>query len=143
MSSFTDPHIAAIDNAMTGLEPCMQEFCRSHEFAMTRSHEGSFNVPRRWLQRESAGIRQEIGLVIAFPMQERLARGFYSAIPCKLYIAAFDRAAQRQYSANVFDGEPFHCLEHSLRSYLSDAMAKLNACTPEFILRHGTHDLNL
>ena len=140
MSCFTDPKIAAIDDALTELEPSLDEFGRSHGFALTRSHQGSFNVPRRWLQRETAGIRHEIGLIIASPMPERLERGFYPEIPCTLYIAAFDRAAQRHYDTRVFESQPFSSLRDSLRRYLADALAKLDACTSDYILHYGVHD---
>jgi hypothetical protein len=140
MSCFTDPKIAAIDDALTELEPGLGEFGRSDGFALTRSHEGSFNVPRRWLQRESAGIRHEIGLIIASPMPERLERGFFPDIPCTLYIAAFDRTAQRHYDTTVFEAQPFSSLRDSLRRHLADAVAKLDACTPDFISHYGVHD---
>lgn len=140
MSSFRSPQIAEIDDALTELEPALNEFGRSHGFALTRSHEGSFNVPRRWLHRESAGIRHEIGLIIASPMPERLERGFYPDIPCTLYVAAFDRAAQRHYHAAVFEAQPFRSLKDSLGHHLADALAKLDACTPEFVSHHGVYD---
>ncbi len=140
MSSFNNPQIAQIDDALAELEPSMDEFGRSHGFALTRSHEGSFNVPRRWLHRESAGIRHEIGLIIASPMPERLERGFYPDIPCTLYVAAFDRAAQRHFHAAVAEAAPFRSLRDSLSGHLATALAALDACTPEFIAHHGTRD---
>jgi hypothetical protein len=140
MSSFTNPKIAAIDDALTELEPIMTGFGRSHAFTLTRSHEGSFNVPRRWLHRESAGIRHEIGLIIASPIQERLDRGFYPDIPCTLYVAAFDRAAQRHYQTAVVEAEPFQLFRDSLTRHLADALGRLDACTPEFIADHATRD---
>jgi hypothetical protein len=140
MSSFTNPKLAAIDDALAQLEPTMDEFGRSHGFALTRSHDGSFNVPRRWLHRESAGIRHEIGLIIASAMPERLERGFYPDIPCTLYVAAFDCAAQRHYQAAVTEAEPFRLLRDSLSHHLADALAVLDACTPEFIAHHGVCD---
>jgi hypothetical protein len=140
MSCFNNPKIAAIDDALTELEPNLDEFGRLHGFVLTRSHEGSFNIPRRWLQRESAGVRHEIGLIIASAMSERLERGFYSDIPCTLYIAAFDRAARRHYDARVFEAQPFSSLRDSLRRHLADALAKLDICTADFILHYGVHD---
>jgi hypothetical protein len=140
MSDFSNPKIAAIVDGLSELEPCLAEFGRAHGFALSRSHEGSFNVPRRWLHRESAGIRHEIGLLIASPMSERLERGFYPGIPCTLYVAAFDGAAQRHYQAVVTEAEPFGSLRDSLSHHLAGALAMFDACTPEFIAHHGTCD---
>jgi hypothetical protein len=140
MSDFSNPKVAAIDEGLSELEPSLAEFARCHGFTLTRSHEGSFNVPRRWLHRKSAGVGQEIGLIIASPMPERLERGFYPEIPCTLYVAAFDRAAQRHYHAPVTEAEPFRSLRDSLSRHLASALATLDACTPEFIAHHGTCD---
>lgn len=140
MSIFANPQIAAIDDGLMELEPCLEEFGRSHDFTLTRSHEGSFNIPRRWLHRECAGIRHEIGLVIASPMPERLERGFYFEIPCTLYVAAFDRSSQRHYHTTISESQPFSVLKSALSSHLADALAKLDACTPEFIARNGVSD---
>lgn len=140
MSPFTNPKLAAIDDALTQLEPCLEEFGQAHGFALTRSHEGSFNVPRRWLRRDSGAVVHEIGLIIASEMPERLERGFYPDIPCTLYLAAFDRKAQRHYDTRVFEAQPFSSLTDSLRRHLADALAKLDACTPDFILHYGVHD---
>jgi hypothetical protein len=106
----------------------------------TRSYEGSFNVPRRWLHRDSAGIRHEIGLIIASPMSARLERGFYSDIPCTLYVTAFDRKAQRHYHVTVFEAQPFLSVRDSLSHQLADVLSKLDACTADFILHYGVHD---
>ena len=97
-------------------------------------------MPRRWLHRESAGIRHEIGLIIASPMPERLERGFYADIPCTLYVAAFDHAKQRHYHAPVTEAEPFCSLRDSLSRHLASALATLDACTSEFIARYGVSD---
>ena len=135
-----NPKIAAIDDALTELEPSLDRFARSHGFTLTRSHEGSFNVPRRWLHRDAAGIRHEVGLIIASPMPERLERGFFADIPCTLYVAAFDRAARRHYYAPVFEAQPFRSVRDSLSHHLADALSKLDACTADFILRFGVND---
>ncbi len=140
MSEFSDPKIAAIDDGLAELEPGLAEFARCHGFTLTRSHEGSFNVPRRWLQRVSAGVVYEIGLIIASPMPERLERGFYPDIPCTLYVAAFDRAARMHCHASVTEAEPFRSLRDSLSRHLASALATLDTCTPEFIAHHGTCD---
>lgn len=140
MSSFSSPQIAQIDDALAELEPRMDEFGRSHGFVLTRSHEGSFNVPRRSLHREAAGIRHEIRLIIASPMPERLERGFYPDIPCTLYIAAFDRSAERHFHEAVAEAEPFRSLRDSLGRHLASALTMLDACTPEFIAHHGVCD---
>ena len=137
MSCFTDSKIAAIDDALTELEPALDEFARSHGFALTRSHEHSYNVPRRWLHRDSAGIRYEIGLIISSPMPERLERGFYPDIPCTLYIAAHDQVAHRHYDTRIFEAQPFRSLKDSLGRSLAEALAKLDACTTDFILHYG------
>jgi hypothetical protein len=138
--SNTDPNLAAIDDALTELEPSLDAFGKKHGFALTRSHEGSFNIPRRWLHRDSGTIRHEIGLIIASAMPERLERGFYPDIPCTLYIAAFDRKAQRHYHGTVFEGQPFSSLKDSLHCHLEDALAKLDGCTPDFISHYGVCD---
>ena len=140
MSSISNPQIAEIDDALAELEPAMDEFGRFHGFVLTRSHEGSFNIPRRWLHRESASIRHEIGLVIASPMPERLERGFYPDIPYTLYVAAHDRAAERHFHAAVAEAEPFRSLRGSLGRHLANALAMLDACTADFIAHHGTND---
>ena len=107
MSSFAHPKIAAIDDALSELEPVLEEFGRAHGFILTRSHNGSLNVPRRWLHRESAGVRHEVGLIISAPMPERLDRGFHPDLPCTLYIAAFDLAAPTHYYTAVVEAQPF------------------------------------
>ena len=140
MSDFSNPKIAAIDDGLSQLEPGLAEFARTHGFTLTRSHEGSFNVPRRWLHRQSASVGQEIGLIIASPMPERLECGFYPDIPCTMYVTAFDRAAQRHYHAPVTEAESFRSLRDSLSRHLASALAMLDACTPEFIAHHGTCD---
>jgi hypothetical protein len=140
MSDFSNPKIAAIDDGLAELDPCLAEFGRSRGFALTRSHEGLFNVPRRWLHREWAGIRHEIGLIIASPMPERLERGLYPDIPCALYVAAFNRAPQKHYQATVLEAQPFGLLKDSLSHHLADALARLDACTAEFISHHGVCD---
>ena len=140
MSDFTNPKIAAIDDGLAELDPCLDTFGRSHSFALRHSHEGSFNVPRRWLHRESGGIRQEIGLIIALPMPDRLVRGFHPEIPCTLHVAAFDRLARRHYHATVFEALPFRSVRSSLRDHLAEAVAKLDACSPDFIAQYGVDD---
>lgn len=140
MSDFKNPKIAAIDGGLSELDPHLEEFGRSHSFVLTRSHEGSFNVPRRWLHREFAGIRHEIGLVIASAMQDRLERGFYPDIPCTLYVAAFDRVARRHCHATIFEARPFRSVRESLSDHLAAAIAKLDACSPEFIAQYGVDD---
>jgi hypothetical protein len=141
MSAVTNPKLAAIDEALTDLEPTLEEFGGAHGFALQRSHEGSFNVPRRWLRRDLGAVVHEIGLIIALPMSERLERGFYSAIPSTVYLVAFDRTAQMHYEARIFEAQPFSALRDSLRGHLADALAKLHTCTPDFISQHGVHDL--
>lgn len=140
MSPLTNPKLAAIDDALRELEPSLGEFGQAHGFALTRSHEGSFNVPRRWLHRDSGAIRHEIGLIISLAMPERLERGFYPDIPCTLYVAAFDRKAQKHYQTPVFEALPFRSLRNSLDLHLADALAKLDTCTSDFISRYGVHD---
>jgi hypothetical protein len=140
MSPFTNPKISAIDDALTEIEPILDAFAQAHGFALTRSHSGSFNVPRRWLRRKSGAILHEIGLIIASEMPERVERGFYPDIPCTLYLAAFDRRAQRHYDIRVFEAQPFSSLRDLLARYLADALAKLDACTPDFISRYGVQD---
>jgi hypothetical protein len=140
MSPFANPKLAAIDDALTELEPSLNEFAQAHGFALTRSHEGSFNAPRRWLHRDSGVIRHEIGLIVSSKMPERLERGFYPDIPCTLYFAAFDRKAQMHYETIVFEAQPFISLRDSLPRHLADALAKLDACTPDFISRYGVQN---
>src|SRR5688500_1792320 len=114
MTTFSNPKLAAIDDALTEFEPCLAEFAHCHGFTLTRSHDGSFNVPRRWLHRESAGIRHEIALIIALPMPERLKRGFYPDIPCTLYVTAFDQSARKHYHLVVCEAQPFTLFSDSL-----------------------------
>jgi hypothetical protein len=140
MTAFANPKLAAIDDALTEFEPCFANFAHSHGFTLTRSHDGSFNVPRRWLHRESAGIRQEIGLIIASPMPERLERGFYPDLPCTIYVAVFDRAARKHYHTTVCEARPFSSLRDSLGHHLADALAKLDTCTSDFISQYGVDD---
>src|ERR1051326_6352750 len=110
MSPLTNPKLAAIDDALTELEPILEEFGLVNGFTLGRSEEGSYNVPRRWLHRHLPSVRHEIGLIISVGMPERLERGFYPDIPCTLYIAAFDRKAQRHYDDRVFEAQPFSSL---------------------------------
>jgi hypothetical protein len=140
MSPFTNPKLAEIDAALTQLEPGLEQFAQVHGFALTRSHEGSFNVPRRWLRRVSGAVVHEIGLIISSETPDRLERGFYAEIPCTLYVAAFDKDAQRHYRSTVFEAQPFRSLNESLSRHLTDALGRLEACTPEFLRRHGVGD---
>jgi hypothetical protein len=143
MSALSNPKLAGIDDALTELEPFLVEFGRSHGFKLARSHEGSFNIPRRWLYRESDGtspIRYEIGLVIALEMSERLERGFFPEIPCTLYITAHDREACMYYHAAIVEAQPFSSLKDSLSDHLGNAGTKLKACTRKFISEHGSRD---
>jgi len=140
MTSLTNPKLAAIDEALSECEPCLDAFANSRGFTLTRSHDGSFNVPRRWLHRESSGVRHEIGLIIALPMSERLERGFYPDIPCTIYVSAFDRAARKHYHSPVCEAQPFSLFRDSLSHHLADAIAKVDACTSEFILQYGVDD---
>ena len=136
-SPHANPKLAEIDDALTELHPILEEFGLAHGFTLHRSHEGSYNIPRRWLRREAAPGVQEIGLIIALEMPERLKRGFYQELPCTLYITAFDRKAHRHYETRVFEAQPFCSLRDSLHRQLEDAAAKLDVCTPDFILQHG------
>ncbi len=143
MSPFSNPKLAEIDEALTELEPYLVEFGRAKGFTLMRSHEGSYNVPRRWLRRDfgtSPVVRHEVGLVIAAPMPERLERGFFPEIPCSMYIAAFSPANRMHYDAIIFEAQPFFCLRQSLAAYLRDAAGKLEGCTGDFILRNGKPD---
>jgi hypothetical protein len=143
MSVLSNPKLAAIDDALNDLEPCLTEFGQTHGFTFLRSHEHSYNIPRRWLHREAAGIRHEIGLVIALQMPERLKHGFFPEIPCTLYIAAFERERQMHYSASVFEAVSFSSLRTSLPGYLLEAERKLQVCTSAFICEHGAHDATM
>jgi len=69
-----------------------------------------------------------------------LERGFYPEIPCTLYVAAFDGAAQKHYHTTIFEAQPFDAVKRSLNNDLATAIAKLDACTPEFIARYGVLD---
>jgi len=140
MSPHTNPKLAAIDDALTELHPILEEFGQAHGFTLHCSHEGSYNVPRRWMRRDAAPILHEIGLIIASEMPERLERGFYPEMPCTLYITAFDRKAQRHFTTRVIEAQPFSSFRDSLRQHLADAVAKLDVCTPDYILHYGVHD---
>lgn len=140
MSSLDDLKLATIDDALTECEPCLEEFAYAHGFALTRSHNESFNIPRRWLRRETDGIHHEVGLIIALHMPERLARGFYPDIPCILYIAAFDRTTQKHYHADICEAQPFVLFRDSLRHHLADALAKLDACSAAYISQYGVDE---
>jgi hypothetical protein len=140
MSSHGHPKLDEIDEALIQLEPLIDDSIRAGGFVLTRSHEHSYNVPRRWLQRTVAGICHQIGLVIASPMPERLERGFYPEIPVTLYVAAFDREAQKHYDTVISEAQPFVLFRDSLRQHLADAIARLDTYTPEFIAQHGVDD---
>ena len=128
-----NPKLAEIDIALTALEPTLSEFGRAHGFNLVRSHEGSFNIPRRWLHRHLGGIFHEIGLIISIPMPERLERGFFPTIPCSLYITGVDRKTGRHYHHFILDGYPFERLTDSLPTHLGDALEKLDRCTIDFL----------
>ena len=139
-SSFTNPKLAAIDDALTELHPCLLQFGRAHGFSLGRCHEGSFDVPRRWLSREPRGlpgIQHEIGLGISLPMAERLERGFFPEIPCTLSISANDTESRMHYHATIFEAQPFCSLRDSLPGHLLDAAARLDTCTRDFISQQG------
>jgi hypothetical protein len=140
MSAHTNPKLAAIDDALTEVEPILEEFGLAHGFTLTRSHEHSYNVPYRKLHRESGVIRHEIGLIISSDMPERLERGFFPDIPCTMYIAAHDRQTHMRYGTRIFEAVPFSALRSSLQGYLMEAERKLATCTLGFIAEHGTRD---
>ena len=140
MSPHDNPKLAAIDDALTEFHPILEKIGNIHGFTLHCSHEGSYNIPRRWLRRDAAPVVQEIGLIIASEMPERLERGFYPELPCTLYIIAFVREAQRHYEALVFEAQPFYSLRDSLSRQLEDAVAKLDVCTPDYILQYGVQD---
>ena len=137
MSSLSNLNLAAIDGALIELEPTLEQFGRAHGFTLVRSHNGSLNVPRRWLHRHLAAVFHEIGLIIALPMPERLERGFYPDIPCTLYIAAADRKTRWFYHTSICEALPFSQLGQSLAQHLADAGSRLETCTPDFIVGHG------
>ena len=56
-------------------------------------------------------------------------------------VVAFDRKAQRHWDTRVFEAQPFRLLKDSLPRHLADALAKLDACTPDFIALYGVQDL--
>ena len=67
MSPLTNPKLAAIDDALTELEPILEEFGLVNGFTLGRSEEGSYNVPRRWLHRHLAVAVPFTGALIAAP----------------------------------------------------------------------------
>jgi hypothetical protein len=129
--------IEATDDALIELEPSLGEFVRSRGFVCAHS---LGNVPRRWLRRESAGIRHEIFLLIVPSLEMRFEEGVYQEVHCKLCIAASDLAATRHYRSRVFEAQPVSLLRDLLRRHLPDAINKLDACTSDFILRYDVHD---
>ena len=126
MSLHANPAIAAIGDAFERLEPCLGDFARRHGFVLHRSHDGSINVPRRWLRREFEGICQEIGLVVALEMPLRLERGFYPDLPCSIYVAASDARNGSDAVATICESQPYRLLVETLGKHLRDALDRLD-----------------
>ena len=132
MATFSHPKLASIDDAMTQLEPILETFAQPRGFALTRSHEGSLNVPRRWLQRRTAGVFQEIGLIVSSPMPDRLALGFYPEIPCSLYVSAQINGALL-HDQIVAESVPFCYLSQALADHLLLAVESLESHMSEYL----------
>ncbi len=136
MPEFPNPRLAAISEALTQLEPLLQEVGRPQGFKLVRGRESY-----RYLHRDlPGGVRHEIGLIISIPMSERLERGFFPEIPCTLYAAAFHRAAHKHYHTEIFTHQPFSSMRASLSAHLRQAVAELEICTADFVVAHGTPD---
>jgi len=140
MPTFSDVKLDAIEDGLARLDPGLQQFGTSFGFALQKGHEHSADIPRRWLKREVNRIRQEIGLVVAIPMDERLARGFWPEIPLSLYITAQMATAHnelRYYHEVLEEAISFSVLNNTLEEHLTLAQSKLQACTPDFVAERG------
>ncbi len=134
MPEVPNPKLAAINDALTQLEPLLEEVGRPHGFRLVRARESY-----RYLHRDlPGGVRHEIGLIIALPMPERLERGFFPEIPCTLYAAAFHRPLRKHYHTEIFTHQPFSSMRASLTVHLRQAVAELERCTADFVAAHGT-----
>jgi hypothetical protein len=131
------PKLVEIDNALAALEPTLNEFGHSLGFILLRGHGQSCNIPRRWLRRCGPYLHQDIGLVIAASIFERLERGFYPSIPCCLYVMAHSFASRRFCSATIVEAQPYTEFRLALPQHLADAHSQIEAWTPEFIDNHG------
>jgi hypothetical protein len=132
MSTFSNPKLASIDDALSQLEGALEAFARLHRFSLTRSHEGSFNVPRRWLQRRVQGVFEEIGVIVASPMPERLELGFYPEIPCTLYVSSQVNGVLLHHEA-VAEAIPFQDMLATLAGQLQSALEALEFHTREHL----------
>ena len=135
------PKLIEIDNALTELEPAMEEFARLNGYDLWRGHGGSHNIPRRGLRRQADCVSHAVDLVVASPMPERLERGFYLELPCALYIRAQTHLFPEPchwYHTVVVEAQPYCALVRSLAQSLADAGARLDACTPDFVSQHGS-----
>ena len=91
-SGHENPKLAEIDIALSKLESCIESLAHESGYEITRSHDGSFNIPRRWISRttELGGrqIRHQAEILIGVPINVRLERGFYPEIPLDITAGA-------------------------------------------------------
>jgi hypothetical protein len=138
MPEFPNPKLAGINDALTQLEPLLEDVGRAHGFRLIRARESY-----RYLQRDlsvAPVIRHEIGMIISISMEERLERGFFPEIPCTLYVHAHHPEFRKHCHAEILRNQPLNSLRPSLPGHLRDAVATLDTWTADFICEHGIPD---
>ncbi|MCB1095370.1 MAG: hypothetical protein KDN22_07290 [Verrucomicrobiae bacterium] len=91
-SGHENPKLAEIDIALSKLESCIESLAHESGYEITRSHDSSFNIPRRWIRRttelDGRQVRHQAEILIGVPIDVRLERGFYPEIPLEITAGA-------------------------------------------------------
>ena len=132
----SNPTIAEIDAGLDNLQDVLAAFANSEAYEIQRSHEGSFNVPRRWLQKLGEPRRDVIGLIIDLPYPEKLQQGWHSAIPIQIYAQSEVRSeSQSRCCHQIVETSPFDTLD--LSAALRKAQDTIDDWSTEWILANG------
>ena len=135
------PKLLEIENALTLFDPALVEFGRKHGFVLSRGGHGGAHMPRRGLRRILPDFTQGIGLVMACDIRERLERGFYPDLPCRLYINACTLGAEpsprRWLHHMVVESQPWSEFEADLLKHLTTAARMLELHTRDYVIEHG------
>lgn len=87
-----DPKIAEIGIALSKLEGSIKGMADEWGYEITRSADGAFHIPRRWITHATDGdgwlIRHQAEILIGVPITVRLERGFYPEIPLEITAGA-------------------------------------------------------
>ncbi len=128
--------IAEIDAGLDNLGDVLAAFADSEGYEIQKSHDGSLNVPRRWLQKLGEPRRDVIGLVIDLPYPEKLQQGWHSAIPIQIYVQSEVRSEGESRCCHVIvETSPFETLD--LDATLRKAQDTIDNWGTEWILANG------